>query len=101
MLRVAAVDLGATSVRVAVVDLDARPPNAQIVHRFPHAAARWADGSLRWDWDSIVFEVERGLTVALETGPLASIGVDGWGVDYGLIGDGGALLSPPFCYRDD
>ncbi|MBA3653694.1 MAG: rhamnulokinase [Actinobacteria bacterium] len=100
MLRVAAVDLGATSARVAVVDLDREPLEAEIVHRYAHQPITWSDGSLRWDWERLMAEVEVGLERALEGGPLASIGVDTWGVDYGLLGDGGALLSPPYSYRD-
>jgi len=99
-VRVAAVDFGATSVRVAVVDLDAAEPVPEIVHRYLHAPVRFADGSLRWDWDRLAAETERGLATALEGGPLASIGVDTWGVDYGLLGSDGKLLSPPFSYRD-
>jgi rhamnulokinase len=44
----------------------------------------------------LVAEVERGLDTA---GPAASIGIDTWGVDYGLLGADGALLSPPHAYR--
>jgi rhamnulokinase len=100
LLRVAAVDLGATSARVAVVDLDAPVLDAEIVHRHAHVPVRHADGSLRWDWDRLVAEVERGLAVALDDGPLASIGVDTWGVDYGLLDTDGSLLSAPYSYRD-
>lgn len=62
---------------------------------------RSSDGSLRWDWQRIVAEVLRGLELALDAGPVASIGIDTWGVDYGLLGDDGSLLSPPYCYRDE
>jgi rhamnulokinase len=99
--RVLAVDLGATSVRVVAVDLDAPEPAARVLHRWRHLPIRHPDGSLRWDWRGILREVERGLELGLATGPVASIGVDGWGVDYGLLDDRGALLSPPYCYRDE
>jgi rhamnulokinase len=98
--RVAAVDLGATSARVAVVDFDHDHPEAEIVHRYPHQPVRAPDGSLRWDWARLMSEVDVGLERAREQGPLASIGVDTWGVDYGLLGDDGQLLSAPYSYRD-
>jgi rhamnulokinase len=100
LLRVAAVDLGATSARVAVVDLDDEDPQPEVVHRHAHQPVVWSDGSLRWDWGRLVAEVQRGLGQALDGGPLASIGIDTWGVDYGLLGADGVLLSPPFSYRD-
>ncbi|HEY7070790.1 MAG TPA: FGGY-family carbohydrate kinase [Acidimicrobiales bacterium] len=100
-MRVLAVDLGATSVRVVAVDLGAPEPDARVLHRWPHQPVRHSDGSLRWDWRGILREVERGLELGLAEGPVASIGVDGWGVDYGLLDGRGALLSPPYCYRDE
>lgn len=99
MTVVAAVDLGATSVRVCRVDLARRPVDVEVVHRHPHQPVEWADGSLRWDWDRIVSEVQAGLRRARERGPIASIGVDAWGVDYGLVGADGRLLSQPHSYR--
>lgn len=101
MLRVVVVDLGASSIRVGVVDLDAVSPAVEIVHRYPHAPVRARDGSLRWDWRRIEREILVGLERALEGGPVASIGVDAWGVDYGLLDAAGELLSPPYSYRDD
>jgi len=98
--RVAAVDLGATSARVGVVDLDAEPLRVEIVHRYQHQPVVWSDGTLRWDWARLVKEVERGLGFAAAAGPLASIGVDTWGVDYGLLDQRGALVAPPYSYRD-
>jgi rhamnulokinase len=96
---VAAVDFGASSIRVARVDLDATPVAVEVVHRREHIPVPDGQGGLRWAWDRLVAEAEHGLTLAKEKGPLASIGVDTWGVDYGLIDRRGRLVSPPHCYR--
>lgn len=100
MTRVAAVDLGATSVRVAVVDLDTDLPRVEVVHRWVHGPVDHPDGTRRWDWPGIVQAVDQGLEQALAAGSLSSIGVDGWAVDYGLLDATGRLVSPPFSYRD-
>jgi rhamnulokinase len=97
---VAAVDFGASSVRVCRVDLGRRPPDLEVVHRHHHWPLPDGAGHLRWDWERLVAEMERGLELALERGPLASIGVDTWGVDYGLLDGRGNLVAPPFSYRD-
>jgi rhamnulokinase len=62
---------------------------------------RDADGTLRWEWDRLLAEVDRGLDLACASGPVASIGVDTWAVDYGFVDANGALLAPPVSYRDD
>jgi len=99
MSVVVAVDLGATSARVGRVDLSRQPVDVEVVHRYPHQAVVGSDGSLRWDWDRIVAEVEVGIRLAVERGPVASIGIDTWGVDYGLVDGEGRLLSAPHSYR--
>lgn len=99
MRRVLAVDLGATSVRVAAVDLDDERPEPQVLHRYRHEPIADHQGGLRWQWDRIVAEIERGLELGHQRGPVASIGVDGWAVDYGLLDTEGQLLSPPHSYR--
>jgi rhamnulokinase len=66
-------------------------------HRFPNAPVEAADGSLHWDLDRIYAEVIDGLRKA---GPVDSIGVDSWAVDYGLLDSSGALLGAPYSYRD-
>jgi rhamnulokinase len=91
--------MGATSVRVAVVDLEAERPDVEVVHRWFHGPDTRPDGSVRWRWRDLVENVLVGLDRAFAEGPLASIGVDGWGVDYGLLGEDGRLLSDPHSYR--
>ncbi|WP_157244663.1 rhamnulokinase [Nonomuraea typhae] len=93
MTRFAAVDLGASSGRVIVGDESLRLTE---VHRFSNGASV-RDGALRWDVRRIFREILYGLQHA---GPVDSIGVDSWGVDYGLLGDDGRLLREPVCYRD-
>lgn len=97
--RVLAVDLGASSVRVASVDLEQSVPQVDIVHRFAHGPVAVGD-SLRWDWPRLVAEVKLGIEQGLAAGPVASIGIDGWGVDYGLIDRQGDLVALPYSYRD-
>jgi len=98
---VAAVDCGATSVRVCRVDLDAPELEPEVVHRVAHTPRTDASGHLRWDWSTITAAVVEGLERCLELGPLASIGVDTWAVDYGLLDADGQLIGDPYCYRDD
>ena len=97
---VAAVDLGAESGRVARVGFDGERLSLDVVHRFTHTP-REVDGVLRWDLATLEGGIRRGLG-ALATGDLdiASVGVDAWGVDYGLIDADGQLVDEPTCYRD-
>ena len=99
--RVLAVDCGATSIRVCAVELDEPEPRPQVVHRHRHAPVRHSDGSLRWDWPAVVAAIEHGLHLGIADGPVASIGVDTWGVDYGLLDERGRLLSDPWSYRSE
>nr|WP_164904228.1 rhamnulokinase family protein [Nonomuraea polychroma] len=66
-------------------------------HRFPNGPVRVA-GRLYWDILGLYREILTGLRAA---GPVSSIGVDSWAVDYGLLDESGALLGNPVHYRDD
>lgn len=101
MAIVAAIDCGATSVRVCRVDLEAPSLVPEVVHRVAHTPRRDAAGHLRWDWTAITSAVELGLERCLELGPIDSIGVDTWAVDYGLLDGDGHLIADPFSYRDE
>jgi len=98
--RVLAVDMGATSIRVAAVDLAAPEPAVEIVHRWQNTPVEDSEGHLRWDWPRILENVHLGLQKGLDTGPVSSIGIDGWGVDYGLLDGAGDLLDLPYAYHD-
>ncbi len=93
-----AVDLGAESGRVIVGDVT----EIHVVHRFSNLPVRVGD-SIFWDVLSIFSEIKAGLKAAFSTYPdaIASIGVDTWGVDFGLVDASGALIGNPYHYRDD
>ena len=92
----AAVDLGASSGRVVVGRFDDGKLSLDVVHRFPNEPVR-VGGTLHWDILSLYRGVLDGLRAA---GPVDSIGIDSWAVDYGLLDASGALLGNPVHYRD-
>jgi len=100
----AAVDLGAGSGRVLVGGLSPDDVSLEEAHRFAYAP-RQSDGCLRWDFERLLDGMRIGLRragaiAARERRRLRSIGVDSWGVDYGLIDRDGRLVEEPICYRD-
>jgi rhamnulokinase len=98
-VRVAAVDLGATSGRVMACRVGPRSLHLEELHRFPNGAVR-AHGSLFWDVLGIHREVLTGIREVARTGPLHGVGIDSWAVDYGLLDRDGQLLGNPFSHRD-
>ncbi|MGW9116901.1 rhamnulokinase [Streptomyces sp. NPDC055663] len=95
----AAVDLGATSGRVITGLAGPEELRLTEVHRFANAPVRLPDG-LRWDVLALYRGMLDGLRTAARGGPVASIGIDTWAVDYGLLDADGAMLGLPFHYRD-
>jgi rhamnulokinase len=100
-----AVDLGAGSGRVFLVGTAPGELLLEEARRFHYPPVR-RDGCLRWDLSKIFAEIKAGLYAAGEIArrlgrPVVSAGVDSWGVDYGLIDDGGGLVEEPVCYRDE
>jgi rhamnulokinase len=97
---VAAIDLGASSGRVVVGRFEAGHAELQEVHRFPNIPVR-AGGVLRWDVLRLFGGILDGLrAISGDVGPIDSVGVDSWGVDYGLLDAAGQLLGNPAHYRD-
>jgi rhamnulokinase len=97
---VAAVDLGATSGRVIVGRVGPETLETETVARFPNDPVFAGDG-LHWDILGLYGAALNGLRAAFRAAPaIASIGIDSWAVDYGLLRDG-RLLGNPFHYRDE
>ena len=96
-----AVDLGASGGRVIAGVIDGERIDLKPIHRFANAAQHQA-GHLRWDFSGLYREVLRGIKRLRARYPqLESIGVDTWGVDYGLLDGDGRLLAEPMAYRDE
>lgn len=92
----AAVDLGASSGRVMVGRVGPGSLRLSEAHRFPNRPVRVPEG-LRWNVLSLYTGILDGLRA---TGPVDSVGIDSWAVDYGLLDADGALLGNPVHYRD-
>jgi rhamnulokinase len=92
----AAVDLGASSGRVMVGRVDRSTVELTAAHRFANEPVA-VGGTLHWD----ILSLYRGMLAGLRAaGPVDSIGIDSWAVDYGLLDASGALLGNPVHYRD-
>jgi rhamnulokinase len=98
----AAIDLGASSARLFAGRLDGSRLVASQVTRLPNGPVRLAGG---WHWD--ILRIHQGMLEGLAQlsrqvdGEPMWAGIDGWGVDYGLLDEAGRLLGPPFHYRDE
>ncbi|WP_155368206.1 rhamnulokinase [Catellatospora vulcania] len=95
-VRIAAVDLGASSGRVMAARVGPDTLDLTEVTRFANIPVR-AGGTLHWDVLSLYRCTLDGLR---EAGPVDSIGIDSWAVDYGLLDADGRLLGNPVHYRD-
>lgn len=95
-LSFAAVDLGASGGRVITARVDDDVLDLTTTHRFGNRPVRLA-GTLYWDLLRLYTEIVEGLR---RTADVASIGIDTWGIDYGLLDAAGALLANPASYRD-
>jgi sugar (pentulose or hexulose) kinase len=95
----AAVDLGASGGRVIAGRVSGSGVELHEVSRFANEPVL-AGGSLHWDILGLYRSVCSGLSAAAATFPLASAGIDTWGVDYGLLDATGALIGNPVHYRD-
>lgn len=97
---VSAVDLGATSGRVLLGYVGHDELRLTDVARFRNSPVRTLDG-LHWSVLELYRDLVEGLAAAVRQEPqLASIGIDSWAVDYGLL-RAGRLVGAPYSYRDE
>jgi rhamnulokinase len=95
-----AIDLGAESGRAVVGRFEGKQLSLHEVHRFRNGPVRVAS-HMHWDVLRILEEIHNGVTqAAKQCGEITSLGVDTWGVDFGLLDKAGVLIGNPYHYRD-
>jgi len=96
-----AVDVGAESGRVVAGLFDGSRLSTREVYRFPNRSVRILGHSF-WEIFRLYAEITEGIARAASTygQSIASVGVDTWGVDYGLLDRTGHLVGSPYIYRD-
>jgi rhamnulokinase len=100
MATMAAIDLGAQSGRVALGRFDGARLSLTELHRFSNVPVR-AHGTLHWDVLRLYDGMLQGLRAAADqAGRVDSIGIDTWGVDFGLVDRAGRLVQNPVHHRD-
>ncbi len=99
--RFLAFDLGAESGRAILGSLENSQLKLEEIHRFVNRPVQ-VSGHIHWDVLRLFDDLKQGMAQAAgkANGRLLGIGVDTWGVDFGLIGRGNVLLGNPYAYRD-
>ncbi len=103
-----AVDLGAESGRIMLGSVSTDKLTLEEIHRFSNGPIEEGrvglapPSSLRWDFNRLLSEIKIGLGKAAKQAgdKVEGIGVDSWGVDFGLIDASGKLIENPYHYRD-
>ena len=101
MSKYIAVDLGAESGRVMLGFVTDKKIELEEVYRFANDPIEMG-AILRWDFAKLFSNIKKGIAEAVKSagGQISGIGVDSWGVDYGLIDENGDLIENPYHYRD-
>ena len=96
-----AADMGASNGRILVARFDGSRFDLNVIHRFPNSVTNIM-GQYHWDVIRLYNELLAGahMFAHQQGGALAGIGVDTWGVDFGLLDSAGRLLGNPVGYRD-
>ncbi len=97
--NVLAFDFGASSGRAMLGKFDGSRITIEEIHRFSNDPETIGT-NYYWDIIRLYYEIKTGLSKAQESGGFDSVGIDTWGVDYGLIDKNGNLLGIPRHYRD-
>lgn len=95
-----AVDFGSASGRIMAGVIFGGQLHLEEIYKFPNRPIK-LDGHYYWDFFTLFQEMKNGFAIAVRKGyEVKSIGIDTWGVDFGLIDKEGNLLGNPACYPD-
>lgn len=97
--RVLAFDFGASSGRAMLGEWKGGKIELREIHRFSNDPV-FVGETLYWDILRLFHEIKQAIIIAVREGGFDSIGIDTWGVDFGLLDKKGQLLSNPVNYRD-
>lgn len=97
--NVLAIDIGSSSGRAIVGNINNEMLEFKEVYRFENVPLE-KDGVLYWDVDTLFNKILKGIKIASSLYDISSIGIDTWGVDFGLIDVHGELIDLPVNYRD-
>ena len=99
--KVLAFDFGASSGRALLFTYDGEKVSMEEMHRFSNDPVMVC-GTYRWDTMRLFFEIKQGILNTINNGhkDFEAIGIDTWGVDFGLLDKNGQLIANPYHYRD-
>lgn len=98
--KVLAFDFGASSGRAMIGSLDNGKINIEEIHRFSNDTVI-VNGRMHWDILRLFFEIKTAINKAVKSCKIDAIGIDTWGVDFGMIDENGEMMANPVCYRDE
>lgn len=98
--QVLAYDFGASSGRAILARVEDGRIVMEEVHRFSNDPVMIGK-TMYWDTLRQFFEIKQGMLKAKQRGGFDSVGIDTWGVDFGLLDEQGVLLESAVHYRDD
>lgn len=97
--QVLAIDFGASSGRAIIGTFDGEKISLEEVHRYSNDPVK-VGNTVYWDALRLFHEIKQGIIKAGQKAKIESIGIDTWGVDFGLIDKYGDLIENPVHYRD-
>ena len=100
-MKVLCLDIGASSGRFIVVDYDNLHFITDETYRFYNGMEKGPNNHLIWNFTRLFDEIKKGLKISLtKYKDIVSLGIDTWGVDYGILNKEGKLIDNPCAYRD-